>query len=89
MGLLYQTTGTFDEVTKHAVFKFQQRQGLVTNEENPAAGYVGPGTRSALNKIINNRYDAKSVMAYQREEVTKGGLSLYLPDEAIAFTNKE
>lgn len=89
MGLLYQTTGYFDEVTEHAVYKFQQIHGLVTDKTDPAAGYVGPGTRGALNAIINKRYEAKSIMAYQREELATGKLNLYLPDEAIAFSSKE
>jgi peptidoglycan hydrolase-like protein with peptidoglycan-binding domain len=89
MGLLYEVSGYFDEVTEHAVFKLQQIHGLVDDKENPAAGYVGPGTRGVLNDIINSRYDAKSIMAYQREEVRTGNLSLFLPDEEVALTNEE
>lgn len=89
MGLLYQATGYFDEVTEHAVYKFQQIHGLVESTDDSGAGYVGPGTRAALNEIINSRYDAKSIMAYQREELNTGRLSLYLPEEFVALTDEQ
>jgi peptidoglycan hydrolase-like protein with peptidoglycan-binding domain len=89
MGLLYSVSGSFDEVTAHAVFKFQQIHGLVADKEDPAAGYVGPATRAALNSVIAARYDAKSLMAYQREEYQNGAIQLALPATAVAFTNED
>jgi len=89
MGLLYQSSGYFDEVTEHAVFKFQQIQGLVSNKEDLGAGYVGPGTRAALNKIIESRYDAKSLMAYQRGELESSNQELDLPELYVVLTEEE
>ncbi len=89
MGLLYKANGIFDEVTENAVFKFQQRQGLVTDKNDPAAGYVGPGTRSALNKIIESRYEAKSLMAYQRDQIENTLPQLALPNLYVILANEE
>jgi peptidoglycan hydrolase-like protein with peptidoglycan-binding domain/3D (Asp-Asp-Asp) domain-containing protein len=81
-------TGFFGETTQHALFKFQQSQGLVATETDSGAGYLGPQTRSLLNSIINSRYEAKSLMAYQREELSAGRLALMLPDHMLASLQK-
>ncbi len=61
-------TSEFGEVTEHAVFKFQQAQGLVQSLNDSGAGYFGPNTRAALNKITENRYSMKSQLALQRQK---------------------
>jgi peptidoglycan hydrolase-like protein with peptidoglycan-binding domain len=48
-------TGYFGPVTSNAVFKFQQRAGLVASKNDSAAGFVGPSTRNALNKFLETR----------------------------------
>lgn len=53
--LAVETSGYFGEVTEHAVFKFQQSQGLIRGENDPGAGLVGPSTRARLNSIIAER----------------------------------
>mgnify|MGYP001571658581 FL=1 len=54
---LYRTevTGNYGEVTKHAVFKFQQIQGLVMDEKSPYSGVFGPKTRDGLNELVASR----------------------------------
>jgi len=89
MGLLYSVSGIYDEVTEHAVYKFQQIHGLVSTKDDLGAGYVGPATRGALNSIIESRYDTKSLMAYQREELVNGSIQLALPSVDVAFTKED
>jgi peptidoglycan hydrolase-like protein with peptidoglycan-binding domain len=86
--LRIEPTGTFGETTAHALFIFQQAQGLVASETDSGAGYLGPNTRNALNAIIEARYEAKSLMAYQREELTAGRLTLPLPFNQVALTKE-
>lgn len=45
-------SGVYDATTKHAVFKFQQVQGLVMDEDSEFAGIFGPKTRKGLNKLV-------------------------------------
>ena len=62
LGLLrISPTGKFDDVTKHAVFKFQQINGIVTDANSEFAGVFGPTTREKMNSIISqkNYYSAK------------------------------
>lgn len=50
-----EANGVFGELTEHAVFKFQQSQGIVDSLEVVGAGVVGPQTRGRLNEIISSR----------------------------------
>lgn len=61
-------TGYYGEVTQHAVFKFQQKKGIVLTEEDSGAGVAGPQTRSILNTLIEFRTQELSLIAYQREQ---------------------
>lgn len=45
-------SGFYGDTTKHAVFKFQQIQGLVMDENSEFAGVFGPKTRKNLNKLV-------------------------------------
>jgi len=47
--------GTYDSVTEHAVFKFQQSQGIVSAAEEIGAGVFGPKTRERINEIVATR----------------------------------
>jgi len=47
--------GDFDAATEAAVLKYQFARRIVSEDTDPGAGYVGPATRTALNKDINNR----------------------------------
>jgi len=46
-------TGYFGTETYQAVLSFQLQEGLIASPTEVAAGYVGPKTREALNKRIN------------------------------------
>lgn len=48
-------TGEFDELTSHALFKFQQSQFLVADMSSAGAGLYGPKTRDKLNEILASR----------------------------------
>jgi peptidoglycan hydrolase-like protein with peptidoglycan-binding domain len=50
-----EPSGYFGPITAHAVFKFQQKIGLVKTKADDSAGFVGPATRNALNKYINSK----------------------------------
>ncbi|MFA6305323.1 MAG: peptidoglycan-binding protein [Candidatus Gracilibacteria bacterium] len=50
-----EPTGVYDELTAHAVFKFQQAQGIVAVESETGSGVFGPTTRSRMNEIISLR----------------------------------
>jgi len=56
-------TGNFGEITEHAVFKFQQRSGLVKTMSDDGAGVVGPKTRAAMNKVFSSRSNIKNLVA--------------------------
>jgi len=48
-----KSTGRFGEQTKEALVHFQLDEKLITDRKHPAAGYVGPGTVSAIKKLVN------------------------------------
>ena len=58
-----EPTGVYDEVTEHAVYKFQQSQLLVGNTSSPGAGIFGPKTKAALDLIANRRIETKKLIA--------------------------
>lgn len=62
------STGTYGEVTQHAVFKFQQSQSLVGDESSQGAGVFGPKTRSVLNSIVNQRLQTEQLIANKKPE---------------------
>lgn len=86
--LRLEPTGYFGETTAHALFKFQQAQGLVAAETDSGAGYLGPNTRAILNGILEKRFQTKSLMAYQREELAAGRLVLPLGTNQVALTKE-
>lgn len=61
--------GVYDEVTEHAVYKFQQSQGLVADKSSLGAGIAGPKTRNRFNEIISARLYSKNLVAVQTEAV--------------------
>jgi len=58
-----EVDGEYDEVTQHAVFKFQQSQGLLTESEEYGAGVFGPKTRRIVNSILENRTRTNGLIA--------------------------
>ncbi|MBT3865093.1 hypothetical protein HOE67_03825 [Candidatus Peregrinibacteria bacterium] len=54
---LYRKTpnGSYDGVTEHAVFKFQQIHGIVAKKDDQGAGVFGPQTRDTMNDILSSK----------------------------------
>lgn len=50
-----EISGEYDELTAHAVLKFQQSQGIVVSADEIGAGNFGPKTRGRLNEILAER----------------------------------
>ena len=74
-------SGFYGEVTEHAVFKFQQSQGLVESKVDTGAGYFGPATRNVMNSILASRFQTKSLLAFQREEIKTGRHLVKIPSQ--------
>lgn len=72
-------TGVYDELTKHAVYKFQQSQGLVGDEVSAGAGTLGPKTRHVFNQIIDSRKYTKTII------VRSGSASQNLGDRILTI----
>lgn len=65
-----EPTGVYDEMTEHAVFKFQQSQNIVSDEKVVGAGVFGPKTRQRLNELIASRNDRKVLIAQATNDAT-------------------
>lgn len=66
--LRIEPTGYFGELTEHAIFKFQQKLGLIKGKDEAGAGIFGPATREQLNAILEERVEQMSYIALNREE---------------------
>jgi len=67
-----EITGKYDKVTAHAVFKFQQSQGLVADEKSTGAGVFGPKTMAMVNNIITSRNKTKVLIAQTTNDFSSG-----------------
>jgi len=56
-------SGYYGDVTRHAVLKFQQSQNILSDPDDPAAGYFGPATRERLHAIIGERQHLEELVA--------------------------
>jgi peptidoglycan hydrolase-like protein with peptidoglycan-binding domain/3D (Asp-Asp-Asp) domain-containing protein len=61
--LAIEPTGYYGEVTSHAVFKFQQIQGLISTKDEFGAGIFGPQTRARLGQLVDLRIDTRRILA--------------------------
>ena len=57
-----EPTGYYGEVTAHAVFKFQQKHELVSDENSVGAGVFGPQTQNLLNNLVAEREEIQGMM---------------------------
>ena len=57
-----EPTGYYGEVTSHAVFKFQQKHGLVNDKNSEGAGVFGPKTQNLLNNLITVREEVQAMI---------------------------
>lgn len=65
-----EINGNYDELTKHAVFKFQQSQSLIADESSLGAGVFGPKTKDRLNEIVSSRdYTTKLIAEATAEKI--------------------
>lgn len=82
--LRIEPTGYYGEVTQNAVFKFQQRKGLVASINDSGAGSFGPQTRNHLNGILgyraNNNQKIASRTAAFNENKTVIAKSTTIPE---------
>ncbi|MCK9186032.1 peptidoglycan-binding protein [Candidatus Gracilibacteria bacterium] len=74
-----EPTGVYDELTAHALFKFQQAQGIVSAETETGSGVFGPTTRSRMNEIISLRSYTK--LAIETKKGTNSNPAK-IPEEA-------
>jgi peptidoglycan hydrolase-like protein with peptidoglycan-binding domain/3D (Asp-Asp-Asp) domain-containing protein len=73
-----QPTGFYGKVTENAVFKFQQRKGLLTSRADHGAGVFGPMTRNALNSVLGYRANTKQLIASKTAEYNKNNQNTYI-----------
>lgn len=78
-----ELNGIYDDLTEHAVFKFQQSQYLIADENSPGAGLIGPKTRDRLNEIISARNYTKVLIAQNTNE------KMAMEDALVAEENSE
>ncbi len=50
-----EPSGVYDEVTAHAVFKYQQHSEIIGSKDDFGAGVFGPKTRNTLNGTVSER----------------------------------
>ncbi len=65
-----EPSGVYDDLTVHAVYKFQQAQGIVASEDSIGAGYFGPSTRGKLNSIVAMRGETQALIAEATNKAT-------------------
>lgn len=61
--LRVEPSGVYDDLTRHAVFKFQQSQYLVGDSKSAGAGIFGPKTAGKLNGIVALRQNTTRMIA--------------------------
>ena len=77
--------GIYDEVTEHAVYKFQQSQELVADMTSLGVGIFGPKTKDRLNEIISSRnYTNVLVAVTTKEKLENEVLVAEVEVEAVA-----
>lgn len=60
-GTLNAVNGTFDAVTVDALSRFQIDYGIISDANDKAAGYYGPKTKTAVSKVISERYEPQII----------------------------
>ncbi len=66
-----EPTGYYGDVTAHAIFKFQQVNGILKREDEPAAGVLGPSTRRRLHGLLSERRQFERLIAEKQKTVKK------------------
>lgn len=71
-----EVTSFYGEVTAHAVFKFQQINGLVMDESSQYAGVFGAKTRSKMNAVTASKLYVEKMLVKADVPVTKSFVPL-------------
>lgn len=79
--LRIEPTGFYGEVTENAVYKFQQRKGIVSNKSEEGAGVFGPSTRNALNGILGYRANTKQLIASKTADYNENKQKVYIAEK--------
>jgi peptidoglycan hydrolase-like protein with peptidoglycan-binding domain/3D (Asp-Asp-Asp) domain-containing protein len=82
-------TGVYDEVTEHAVFKFQQAQGIVVDKKTVGAGVFGPKTRQRLNDMIASRNDRRVLIAQATNDMVMIASNPEMKETTISLSASE
>ncbi len=75
-----QPTGFYGKVTENAVFKFQQRKGVLSSRADHGAGVFGPITRNALNGLLGYRANTKQLIASKTAEFNNNKQDIYIAE---------
>jgi peptidoglycan hydrolase-like protein with peptidoglycan-binding domain/3D (Asp-Asp-Asp) domain-containing protein len=81
-----EINGAYDDLTMHAVYKFQQSQGLVADSTSLGAGVFGPKTKDTLNEIITNRNYTTVLVATTTMEKT--GAPVMVAEEPVVVESE-
>ncbi len=85
-----ELNGVYDELTEHAVFKFQQSHYLVGTAESAGAGIFGSKTKDRLNEIISARnYTNVLVAAATQEKVEQDAVMVAKSESELAEAEVE
>jgi len=77
-------TGYYGDVTQNAVLKFQQKKGILEDENTLGSGVLGPKTRDSLNQIIGYRANNKALIASKTETFNKNKQVMIAKVESVA-----
>lgn len=83
--LRIEPTGLYGPVTAHAVFKFQQSQGLVASASDTGARTFDSSTRARLNEIIAARFHTTQLIAAKNPKINDASLAATLPAPSSAM----
>jgi peptidoglycan hydrolase-like protein with peptidoglycan-binding domain/3D (Asp-Asp-Asp) domain-containing protein len=75
-----EPTGFYGDVTENAVFKFQQRKGIVSTKSEEGAGVFGPSTRNALNGILGYRANTRQLIASNTNKYNENEQTIFVSD---------
>lgn len=76
--LAIDPSGYYGDVTAHAVFKFQQIQGLAGTTSSTGAGVFGKLTRARLNSLVGQRGRNEKLIADKRKENLNDAIAMNL-----------
>jgi len=82
-------TGKYDEITEHAVFKFQQSQGIVFDKKDQGAGVFGPKTMASVNEIISSRNRNRILIAQATNDFSNDKVNNIAKEESAKLIAAE